>query len=104
MNIKDVADAVIEGRIRITRHAYKEALEDHLSFDEILRSIRFGEIIEDYPSDKPYPSCLILGRLPFGIPIHSVWAYNSVHAIAILVTVYRPNPVLWINWKERVRK
>ena len=29
---------------------------------EILEVLQRGEIIEEYPDDKPYPSCLILGR------------------------------------------
>ncbi len=33
-----------------------------LAFDEIFLSVLHGEIIEDYPTDKPYPSCLIYGQ------------------------------------------
>jgi hypothetical protein len=36
-----------------------------------------GEIIEDYPTDKPYPGCLIYGDNFQGEPIHSVWAFND---------------------------
>ena len=31
-----------------------------------------GEIIEDYPAAKPYPSCLIYGEIFSGDPVHSV--------------------------------
>jgi len=48
------------------------------------------EIIEDYPDDKPYPSCLIYGKTFSGDPVHSVWAYNINNQWAILITVYRP--------------
>ena len=33
-----------------------------ISVEEILQALDSGEIIEEYPEDKPYPSCLILGR------------------------------------------
>ena len=67
-------------------------------------SVIQGEIIEYYLNDKPYPSCLIFGKNFLGEPIHSVWAYNQEHLWAILVTVYRPDPALWINWKERIKQ
>lgn len=76
MDIRDIIDAIRNNRIRITDHADDEAQADYLSFDEIFFSILQGEIIEDYPTDTPYPSCLIYGDSFTSIPIHSVWAYN----------------------------
>lgn len=102
MDIKRIIGAIKNERVKVTRHAHKEAEDDWLSYDEILLSVVRGEVIEDYPNDRPYPSCLILGSNLRGMPIHSVWAYNSEDAVAILVTVYKPDPALWINWRERV--
>ncbi|MDW8214169.1 MAG: DUF4258 domain-containing protein [Roseiflexaceae bacterium] len=79
----------------------KKRKQTRLSFDEIFFSVLHGEIIEDYPTDKPYPSCLIYGESFAGEPIHSVWAYNPVTQWAVLVTVYRPDPDRWINWRIR---
>jgi hypothetical protein len=31
-----------------------------------------GEVIEDYPDDQPYPSCLVFGRTQSGGPLHVV--------------------------------
>ena len=73
-------------------------------FEEIYFSVMHGEVIEDYHIDKPYPSCLILGRNFSGDPIHSVWAYNQDNRWAVLVTVSRPDPERWIDWKVRVKK
>lgn len=77
MDIENIMEAIRHNRIRISDHADEEAQADHLSFDEIFFSVLHGEIIEDYPSDKPYPSCLIYGESFAGKPIHSVWAHNS---------------------------
>ncbi|WP_035258495.1 DUF4258 domain-containing protein [Desulfatirhabdium butyrativorans] len=63
-----------------------------------------GEIIEDYPSGKPYPSCLIYGGSFAGELIHSVGAYNSETQWAVLVTVYRPDPDRWIDWRIRRKR
>ncbi len=60
-----------------------------------------GEIIETYPNDKPYPSCLIFG-LTYGLdPVHTVWGYNPETEWAVLITVYRPDPDRWIDFKQR---
>ena len=104
MNIEDIIDAVRSNRIRITNHADEEAQADHLSFDEIFISVFQGEIIEDYFDDKPYPSCLIYGETFSKEPVHSVWAYNQENRWAVLITVYRPDPKRWIDWRIRRAK
>jgi len=101
VDIQDIISAIQEKRIRITDHADEEAQADNLIFDEIFFSVLQGEIIEDYPTDKPYPSCLIYGDNFQGEPIHSVWAFNDKTNWAALITVYRPDPNRWINWRER---
>jgi hypothetical protein len=60
-----------------------------------------GEIIEDYPADKPYPSCLVYGETFSEEPVHSVWAYNPENQWVVLITVYRPDPKSWIDWRRR---
>lgn len=104
MNIEDVIAAIRKGQVRITDHADEEAVDDDLTFDEIYYSVMQGEVIEDYPTDKPYPSCLIMGKNFSGQAIHSVWAYNPMNQWAVLITVYRPDPARWIDWKVRVTK
>lgn len=101
MNIRNIIEAIRNNRIRITDHADEEAESENLSFDEVFVSVFQGEIIEDYPDDTPYPSCLIYGNAFVGEPVHSVWAYNKDNQWAVLITVYRPDPTRWINWRER---
>ena len=48
----------------------------HITETEIREVIVQGEIIEDYPDDTPYPSCLVSG-LANGRPLHFVLAYNK---------------------------
>lgn len=103
MDITYIIEATRANRVRITDHADEEAEADQLKFDEIYFSVLNGEIIEDYPTDKPYPSCLIYGQTFSGNPIHTVWAYNAQTQWAVLITVYRPDPKRWINWRERRR-
>lgn len=103
MKIADIAEAIRANRVRITDHADEEAEADRLTFDEIYLSVLRGEIIEDYRSDKPYPRCLILGRTFGDDPVHSVWAYNKTNGWVVPITVYRPDPERWIEWRTRRR-
>ena len=101
MTIDDLVEAIRAGKVRITDHADEEAEDDDLTFDEVYFSVLRGEVIEDYPTDKPYPSCLVYGRTFAGDPVHSVWAYNALNGWAVLITVYRPDPKRWIDWRVR---
>lgn len=101
MNLEDIIRAVREGRFVVTDHADEEARNDRLTLDEILASVNAGEVIEEYPRDHPYPSCPVFGFNPRGEPIHSVWAYNELTGFAVLITVYRPDPERWVDWKVR---
>jgi hypothetical protein len=104
MEIETIVNAIRNSRLRITDHTDEEAFDDNLAYEEIYFSVIHGKVIENYPNDKPYPSCLILGRNFSGEPIHSVWAYNPENLWAALITVYRPDPARWIDWKERVKE
>ena len=101
MNIEDIIDAIRNHRIRITDHADEEAQADRLSFDQVFISVFQGQVIEGYPDDKPFSSCLIYGDTFSGEPVHSVWAYNQENRWAVLITVYRPDPQRWIDWRTR---
>jgi uncharacterized protein DUF4258 len=101
MDLAAVVEAIHAHRLRITDHADEEAHADQLSLDEILFSVTQGEVLESYPTDKPFPSCLIGGTTRQGDPVHSVWAYNAESRWAVLVTVYRPDPERWVDWRKR---
>ncbi len=63
MKILTIIKSVRAKRVNITHHAKEEAKNDLLLLDDIFKSIYNGEIIEDYPPDKPFPSCLIMAIL-----------------------------------------
>ncbi len=101
MQLKNIIDAILDQRIWITDHADEEAANDQLSFDEIYFSVMYGEIIETYPNNYPYPRCLIYGENFSHEPVHSVWDYDVETKTATLVTVYRPDYQRWLNYKKR---
>jgi hypothetical protein len=101
VKLEDIIRAIRHHRIRITDHADEETQADQLTFDEVFVSVVQGEIIEDYPNDRPYPSCLVYGETFSKEPVHSVWAYNQENQWAVLITVYRPDPKRWLDWRTR---
>lgn len=101
MNIEDIRDAVRNGRYRPTIHADERSVAEQITDEEIFASVLGGEVIEDYPDDRPFPSCLIYGETIGGDVVHSVWAYDANQTLAILITVYRPDPGRWVEWRIR---
>ncbi len=72
MNIEDIRDAVLNDRFLVSDHADEATQDDQISAEELAASVLVGEIIEDYPDDRPYPSCLIYRITPSEDPLHSV--------------------------------
>ncbi|MBI4745940.1 MAG: DUF4258 domain-containing protein [Deltaproteobacteria bacterium] len=61
---------------------------------EVYEAVCSGEVIEEYPEDRPYPSVLIYGRTTSDRPLHIVCAYNEEENLSIIITVYQPDPGL----------
>ena len=65
------------------------------------RSLRSGEVIEDYSDEMPFPSSLILGRRG-DRPLHVVMAENTRDNELVVITVYEPDPSQWkTHFKSR---
>ncbi|WP_242877567.1 DUF4258 domain-containing protein [Eisenbergiella tayi] len=82
-------------------HAARRLEQRGISINDIIHCIIHGEIIEQYPTDYPYPSCLILGISVNDKLIHTVIGSNQSQLW--IITAYYPD----INkWSEdfRVRK
>lgn len=91
-------------KIKFSSHAKEEMLYDEFGViyeREVKEAISYGEIIEEYPKDKPYPSYLVYGRTKKGRPLHIVCAVIKDEQMLVIVTVYRPNPKLWIGYRRR---
>ena len=101
MDINDIRDALLNGRFEFTFHANGAIWDDQISHDEISGSVLNGEIIEDYPDDMPFPSCLVYGSTRSGNPLHTVWGYDPDERFALLITTYRPDSSRWVDWRTR---
>ncbi|MEW5828635.1 MAG: DUF4258 domain-containing protein, partial [Chloroflexota bacterium] len=65
-----------QSRVIFRIHAIQRMFERKITESDVRHVIETGEIIEDYPSDLPYPSRLILGWQG-NRPIHIVIARNE---------------------------
>jgi len=75
-------------------HAISQMFKRSISVDGIITIIENGEIINQYPNDKPYPSFLILGFVK-GRAIHVVLGKNISENTCIVITAYEPTLDIW---------
>jgi len=91
-------------KVLFTRHARYEMIHEEygrIYESEVEEAVLNGDIIENYPEDKPYSSILINGKTGKGRNIHVVCAYNPNDDLSIIITVYEPNSLLWLDYKKR---
>ena len=84
----------------MSAHAELRRRQRGISVPDIKTAIMNGEIIEEYPDDYPFPSCLILGNSGAGKPLHIVCGIGMEELYVI--TAYCPAPEKWeTDWKTR---
>ena len=94
------------GKVLYSRHARQEMVGEELGRileKEVHESVLSGEVIEEYPDDKPYPSRLIYGRTNSERPLHVLCAFVPEDGLAVVITVYHPDPERWIDERRRIR-
>jgi hypothetical protein len=82
--------ALDNSNIQWHSHALMRMLERGISRRSVMEVLRCGKAIEEYPSDHPYPSTLVLGYSD-ELPLHVVVAFDSEHKTIFIVTAYRPD-------------
>ena len=75
-------------------HAVQRMFEREISAKKVLSAIKTGETIEDYSSEMPEPSRLILG-FQGKRPFHVVTSENPITNETTIITVYVPDPEKW---------
>lgn len=64
-------------KLRWANHIFVRLAQRNISMEDVQMAILNGELVEDYPDDSPFPSCLVMGyRTSNGI-IHVVCAPNN---------------------------
>ena len=76
----------------ITQHSRKRFAERGINVNDIQNVINGGEIIEQYPEDFPFPSCLIFGYSG-DRPLHVVASIDE--GIMYFISAYIPSEEKW---------
>lgn len=88
------------GEFEFTRHAFKRAIERNIRDTEIIEAGANVIIIEDYPTDKYSPSCLLLGFTIAARALH-LQVSRMESDILTIITLYEPDNDKWINYTTR---
>lgn len=81
-------------------HAVDQSILKRITRREIEEAVACGDIIEEYPTDKYGPSCLVFGTTRLGRPIH-VQCTQPVRPKVKIITVYEPDPDEWNEFRRR---
>lgn len=85
-----------------SNHSLLRMEERQITFSDIYKCIESGEIIEEYPLDKPDPSCLILGLNIKDNVLHVVVSIDDSQIT--IITSYYPDFNFWEDdFKTRKR-
>jgi len=102
MDMNSIAGLCETRALRWTSHILDRIFQRGISADDVKNVLVHGEIIEQYPSDYPFPSCLILGRTVAGKALHVVCGSNG--AELWLITAYFPDSAEWSeDYRQRRR-
>ena len=102
-NSKLISILIKKGAIEWHRHVFERMLERGISRCDVTDVLITGEVIEDYPSDYPYPSVLMHGKLGEK-PLHVVAAFDSGQEVIYIITAYFPDAVHFMSDYKTRRK
>ena len=95
VNISDLRVLAAKKQIVWTEHLALRLIERNIKRADVIECIQNGEIIEQYPNDYPYPSCLIFAILTNGKPFHAVIGIGDGNLF--IITAYYPTLDKWEN-------
>ena len=62
VTVEDIAQHLEKRSLRWTDHIFERLAQRGIRMDDVIVALGNGEIIEQYPNDYPFPSCLVLGH------------------------------------------
>lgn len=95
IELQEIQRLCVVGNIIWKDHAAKRLKERRISTYDVEKCIATGEIIEQYPTDYPVPSCLILGMSISNFHLHVVCSIHQGYVC--IITSYFPSLDDWEN-------
>lgn len=89
IKIEKLQEYYAQDRIIISLHAQERLRQRGIKQKDIKHCIMTGEIIEQYPNDFPFPSCLVFGYTISNKILHVVASDEGT--VSRIITAYFPN-------------
>lgn len=93
INIDDLKKLNSAEHYAVTEHAKLRLSERGIKLKDVINCIENGEILEQYETDKPLPSCLVLGLSIENKYLHAVVSHDD--EFIYLITAYYPDLTKW---------
>ena len=90
--------AIIQGyyqsdAVFVTEHAMERFKQRGIGMRDVKAAVMSGQIIEQYPDDFPFPSCLVCGLTRNNRVLHVVMSDEG--SSSRIITAYYPDPAQW---------
>jgi hypothetical protein len=92
--IEEIRQKIADEQFEFSKHAVDQSILRQIQVREVREAVSNGQVIEDYPTDKYSPSCLICGVTQAQRVIHVQCSYPSRPLLKI-ITLYEPDPQRW---------
>ncbi len=99
MDINMIKILANQGKIRWTNHVIMRLFQRNILQSDVENALKNGEIIEQYESDYPFPSCLVYGISLKNQVLHVVCGSNGDELW--IITAYYPDSINWENDLKR---
>lgn len=93
INIDDLKKMNSAEHYAVTEHAKLRLSERGIKLKDVINCVENGEILEQYETDKPLPSCLVLGLSIENKYLHAVVSHDD--EFIYLITAYYPDLTKW---------
>lgn len=100
MALEKVKRKIRQGEYQFSHHAEVERENESVTVDDIKTAVINGELLEDYAHDPRGASCLVLGMMNNGRPLHVVLTMLSLDVV-LFITVYIPTLPKWLDPSTR---
>lgn len=103
MTIEEIREYCRVGKIQWTEHCIRRLIQRNISRQSVKDALLQGSIIEEYPSDYPFPSSLVLGFTTGNEALHIVCGIGKGRLW--IITAYRPDLEKWdTSYSKRKEK
>jgi hypothetical protein len=95
LDLPTIRSAANAQRILWRYHALMCATQRGISREQALRVIQEGEILEQQPRARPYPTCLMMHMMELNRPLYVALAHDQAGDYLHIITVHWLDPSTW---------